>query len=90
MSKTRFSPLLVMLIASQTSIWAQGGRQGAAQTPPTTTTPAPQATPGGRGGRGGVSGPGPAVGGEVDETPVVTKHSITVQGKTLNYTATVA
>ena len=26
----------------------------------------------------------------MDETPVVTKHSITVQGKTLNYTATVA
>lgn len=30
------------------------------------------------------------MGGEVDETPVVTKHSITVDGKTLNYTATVA
>ena len=37
-----------------------------------------------------MSGPGPAVGGEVDETPVVTKHSITLNGKTLNYTATVA
>ncbi|HEV2444891.1 MAG TPA: peptidase S10 [Candidatus Sulfopaludibacter sp.] len=35
-------------------------------------------------------GPGPAVGGEVDETPVVTKHSITAHGKTINYTATVA
>jgi carboxypeptidase C (cathepsin A) len=37
-----------------------------------------------------VPGPGPAVGGEIDETPVVTHHSITVRGKTLNYTATVA
>src|SRR5204862_2696266 len=64
------------------------GRQAATQTtPPTTTAPA---TPGGRGGRGGIAGPGPAVGGEIDETPMVTKHSITVNGKTLNYTATVA
>jgi carboxypeptidase C (cathepsin A) len=60
-----------------------------------TTTPAAPAqtpaTPAGRGGRGGgVAGPGPAVGGEVDETPVVTHHTITVGGKTLNYTATVA
>ncbi len=37
-----------------------------------------------------MAGPGPAVGGEVDETPTVTKHTITVDGKTLNYTATVA
>ena len=60
--------------------------QGRAATP----APAPaQTTPGGRG-RGGVAGPGPAVGGEVDETPVVTKHSIQVNGKTLAYTATVA
>jgi carboxypeptidase C (cathepsin A) len=50
-------------------------------------TPTPPATPAGR---GGVAGPGPAVGGVVDETPVVTKHSIQVNGKTLNYTATVA
>ena len=49
-----------------------------------------QTTPGGRGGRGGASGPGPAVGGDVDETPVVTKHSIQLNGKTLNYTATAA
>jgi carboxypeptidase C (cathepsin A) len=84
-----------MLIASQSSVWAQGGRQGAAQPPQapatTTTAPATQPIPGGRGGRGGgIAGPGPAVGGEVDETPVVTKHSVTAQGKTLNYTATVA
>ncbi len=51
------------------------------------TPPQPTAT---RGARGGVPGPGPAVGGEIDETPVVTHHSITVRGKTLNYTATVA
>src|SRR5262245_10209127 len=44
-----------------------------------------QTTPGGR---GGVPGPGPAVGGDVDETPSVTKHSIQFNGKTLNYTAT--
>src|SRR3954469_20562080 len=44
----------------------------------------------GRGARGGVAAPGPAVGGEVDETPVVTHHSIQLNGKTLNYTATVA
>src|SRR5437588_8174333 len=44
----------------------------------------------GRGGRGGVAGPGPAVGGTIDETPVVTKHSIQLNGKTLNYTATAA
>jgi len=30
------------------------------------------------------------VGGEVDETPVITHHSITVHGKTIQYTATVA
>ena len=35
-------------------------------------------------------GPGPAIGGEVDETPVVTHHSISVGGKTINYTATAA
>src|SRR4051794_37392481 len=58
------------------------GRQAQAQTPA-------QTPPGGRG-RGGVAGPGPAVGGEVDETPVVTKHAIQLNGKTLNYTATAA
>src|SRR5215475_65605 len=91
MSKSHLTPLLVVLCASQHLGFAQG-RQGAAQTPqaPSTTPPATQTAPGGRGGRGGITGPGPAIGGEVDETPVVTRHSITVQGKTLNYTATVA
>uniref|UniRef100_Q027Q5 Peptidase S10, serine carboxypeptidase n=1 Tax=Solibacter usitatus (strain Ellin6076) TaxID=234267 RepID=Q027Q5_SOLUE len=56
----------------------------------TQQAPATPATTPGRGGRGGVPGPGPAVGGEVDETPVVTHHSIQVNGKTLAYTATVA
>ena len=37
-----------------------------------------------------VPGPGPAIGGDIDETPVVTHHSVNVQGKVLNYTATVA
>src|ERR1051326_1327825 len=96
MFKTHLSPLLLVLVGSQHLLLAQG-RQGAAQTPaipqstPSTTTQTPAQAPGGRGGRGGgLAGPGPAVGGEVDETPVVTKHSITVQGETLNYTATVA
>jgi carboxypeptidase C (cathepsin A) len=66
----------------------------ATQTPAATTpTPAPpQATPGGGRGRGGagIAGPGPAIGGEVDETPIVTHHSINVGGKSINYTATVA
>ena len=64
---------------------------GQAQAPAQTQTPSsPAATPGGRGGRGGVPGPGPAVGGDVDEALVVTHHSIQVNGKTLNYTATAA
>ncbi len=67
--------------------------QGRAQSQPAAQTPAPApatpAVPGGRG-RGGVSGPGPTVGGEVDETPVVTHHSINVGGKAINYTATAA
>ena len=61
----------------------------AAQTTTTPAAPEPAQTPAGRG-RGGVAGPGPAVGGDVDETPVVTHHSITADGKPLNYTATVA
>jgi len=44
----------------------------------------------GRGGRGGIAGPGPAIGGPIDETPVVTHHSVNVNGKTIHYTATVA
>ena len=85
--------LLAILLVPQ--LMAQGTGRGA-QTPgatvPATAAPAaPAAAPGGRAGRGGgVSGPGPAIGGEVDETPVVTHHSINVDGKTLNYTATVA
>jgi carboxypeptidase C (cathepsin A) len=84
------APLLALFLAQQT----QGQtRQTPAQTQTTTpapTAPAPQAAPQGRGGRGGISGPGPAIGGDVDETPVVTHHSVTVHGKTINYTATVA
>ncbi len=72
------------------------------QTPPSAPAAAPVApvapaatnpaivTPGGRGGRGGATAAASAVGGEVDETPVVTKHSINLDGKPLNYTATVA
>jgi carboxypeptidase C (cathepsin A) len=42
-----------------------------------------------QGGRG-TPGAGAIYSGTVDETPVVTKHSIELGGKTLNYTATVA
>ena len=37
-----------------------------------------------------MAGPGPAIGGEIDEKPVITQHSINVDGKTLHYTATAA
>ena len=85
--------LLLLVSAQNAPVWGQGRAAVPAQTPPpaaTASQTAPQAAPGGRGGRGGFAGPGPAVGGEVDEKPVVTQHSITVGGKTLNYTATVA
>ncbi|HTS77344.1 MAG TPA: hypothetical protein VMG40_14120 [Bryobacteraceae bacterium] len=69
------------------------GRQGQQAQPqaqaPQRSAPAPQPAPGGRG-RGGVPGPGPAIGGDIDETPVVTHHSINVGGQTIKYTATVA
>jgi carboxypeptidase C (cathepsin A) len=72
--------LLLLFVAS-----ALGFAQGRAQTPTqtSTTTPPQTAAPGGRGG-------GAVFSGSVDETPVVTKHSVQVGGKTLNYTATVA
>ncbi len=87
------TPLLFLLLAhSAPSAQAQGR---ALQTQTNATAPAapqaaPPAIPGGGRGRGGIAGPGPAIGGEIDETPVVTHHSITVEGKPLNYTATVA
>jgi carboxypeptidase C (cathepsin A) len=65
------------------------GRGAQATTTAPAPAPAPEAARGGGRGRGGVSGPGPAIGGVIDETPVVTHHSIQVDGKTLNYTATV-
>jgi carboxypeptidase C (cathepsin A) len=88
-----------LLAAALPPAFAQGRAQ-APSTPTATPTQTPAASSqaaaaaaataqGGRG-RGGIAGPGPALGGEVDETPVVTHHSITVGGKTLNYTATVA
>ena len=78
-----------LFLCAPSHAFAQGRGTQAAQAP--AATPAPQAPAAAAGrGRGGVAGPGPAIGGEVDETPVVTHHSITVEGKTLNYTATVA
>ena len=87
------APLLLLFLMQQPPQAQAQGRQNtqtpATQTPATPTPATP--TPSGRGGRGGgVPGPGPAVGGEVDETPVVTHHSVEAGGKTLNYTATVA
>jgi hypothetical protein len=88
------TPLLFLLLAQQAP-----AQVPTTATPETTATiPATQApqtapqAPGGRAGRGGgMTGPGPAIAsGTVDETPVVTHHSINVDGKTLNYTATVA
>jgi carboxypeptidase C (cathepsin A) len=82
-----------LLAFTAAPIAAQGRAAQTAPAPAATTAPAqaPAAPAAAAGrGRGGVAGPGPAVGGEVDETPVVTHHSVTVDGKTLNYTATVA
>jgi carboxypeptidase C (cathepsin A) len=73
--------LVLSFLAPQPQASAQG-RQGAAA-----AAQAPATTPGGR---GGAAGPAPVIGGEIDETPVVTHHSVKVQGKTIDYTATVA
>jgi len=95
------APLLLLILAQQVP---QAQTEGQIQTQPAqratqpSQTPAAQApappaseVPGGRSGRGrgGVAGPGPAVGGEVDETPVVTHHTMNLDGKPFNYTATV-
>lgn len=94
-SSLRFASAALALasIASIPSVHAQGRQGQQTQQAPAQTqraAPAPQAAPGGgRGGRG-IAGPGPAIGGDIDETPVVTHHSITVNGKTINYTATAA
>src|SRR5215472_1554729 len=85
-NRNAFVALCVLLLTPAAPRLTAQGRQAPAA-PPTNQTPA---APGGRGGRGGVPGLAPAVGGEIDETPVVTKHSINVGGETLNYTATVA
>jgi carboxypeptidase C (cathepsin A) len=87
--------LTVLVFAAHTpAARAQPGQGAQSRESQPAPTPAPQvpsqAMPGGRGGRGGVAGPGPAIGGKIDETPVVTKHSITVDGKPLSYTATAA
>ena len=82
--------LPVALLFSSLALPPQASAQGRQAATPAPAAQTPATVPGGRGGRGGVPGPGPAIGGEVDETPVVTHHSVTVQGKTINYTATVA
>jgi len=85
---------LALSLLATVCVFAQGRAQQT-QTPaptPSQTTPAPQAVPGGRGNPDPArpAGPGAAVGGDIDETLSVTHHSITVGGKTLNYTATAA
>ena len=77
-------PALLLILAQSAPVYAQG-RQGGRR-----RLPRRRRRRRGRGGRGGIAGPGPAIGGDIDETPVVTHHSVTVGGKTLNYTATVA
>lgn len=96
------APLMFLLLAqaqaqpesqAQPPAQPQEQPQGRGAQRTTAPAPAPAATEGRGGGRGrgGVSGPGPAINtGYVDETPVVTHHSVQVDGKTLNYTATVA
>jgi len=86
------APLVLFLFAAQAPQANAQGRAAQPQAPTTAPAPtAPQApaAQGGRG-RGGIAGPAPAIGGEVDETPVVTHHSLSVEGKPINYTATVA
>jgi carboxypeptidase C (cathepsin A) len=81
----------VFCLAQTRGAQAPAAPQAAPQAPAVTAAPTPQpqtAPPGGRG-RGGVPGPGPAIGGDIDETPVVTHHSMNLGGRTLNYTATV-
>jgi carboxypeptidase C (cathepsin A) len=89
------APLLFLMLAqavptpqTEGQIQTPAATQGRAAAATPAAAPA-AANPGGGRGRGGVAGPGPAVGGEVDETPVITHHSINVEGKVLNYTATV-
>jgi carboxypeptidase C (cathepsin A) len=81
--------LLLALAALEAPYAVAQGRAAQSSATSAQTPPVPSQAPGGRG-RGGIAGPGPAIGGDVDETPVVTHHSITVDGKTLNYTATAA
>ena len=74
----RFATILISLVAL---LPAFVNAQGRGQAQPT--------QPGGRRGGGGDAS-GPAIAADVDETPVVTHHSIGAGGKTLAYTATVA
>ena len=81
-------PILLLLIGQQTAPTPPESRQATSQTPTAASREAPP--PPTRPSRGsGVTGPGPAIGGEVNETPVVTHHTITVGGKTLSYSAKV-
>src|ERR1041385_6454798 len=73
------TPLLLLLLSQSAPPAAAQGR--AQQTPAAQTQ-----TPGGR----GAPGLGAVYAGQIDETPVVTHHSVQAGGKTLNYTATVA
>ena len=76
-------PLLLVLTGISVPLLHAQGRGTATQNQAPTPPQAP-ANPAGRGGGGPIA----AV--QVDETPVVTHHTITIDGKPLNYTATVA
>jgi len=94
--------ILPILVLSTLLAQAQPQQQQPARTretpaaapAPATTTPAPARSapapaPQGRRAAGGVGGPGPAVGGNIDETLAITHHTIKLDSGPLNYTATV-
>jgi carboxypeptidase C (cathepsin A) len=74
-----------LLFLASLSLAAQGQ-----QAPQVQTSPPAQTSPVNIGGAGRGRGNNAAIGGDIDETPVVTHHAIAVDGKTINYTATVA
>ncbi len=88
----------LLLAAVSVSLFAQSGRgQGRGAQPsapgaaaPAIATESPNGRSGGGRGASGSAGPAPTVASEVDETPVITHHSVNVGGATLSYTATVA
>ncbi len=81
------APFLILFLMQQTQAPIQ-------ERAPAPAVPAETRPPGGRRGSSEAARapriPGAVFSGEVDETPVVTHHSVEVGGKTLHYTATAA